>query len=132
MAEGSSPTVKLYSVSANLLTGDAATKLTHICLDEGDMSAFTAASVSPTTLCTKTGLTIHELTGDEMTVATATATADYTWTAGAAATLKGAEISCAVNPTNNVLAWHRYAADVVLAINEKLQEVINCEYEVGA
>lgn len=132
MAEGSSPTTKLYSVSANLLAGDAATKLTHICLDEGDMSGFDASSTSPATLCTKTDLTIHELTNGEVTVAAGIATAEYTWTAGEAATLKGAEISCSVTPDTNVLAWHRYAADVTLASGEKIQETINCEYKVGA
>ncbi|GAI14448.1 unnamed protein product, partial [marine sediment metagenome] len=66
-----------------------------------------------------------------MTVAAGIATAEYTWTAGEATTLKGAEITCNESPNTNVLAWHRYADDVPLKPGEKIQETINCEYKVG-
>ena len=135
MAEGSSPTNRLYaSLALALQAGAGFDRPLWMGFDSSDMLAYTAATNALTAEMSTGGLA-RGTTTVVLTLATTTVAADsckcYASTSPTtAAAIYGAGMFSA-STVGNLLAWHRWAAVVNATSTDTIQETITIQEEVG-
>ena len=135
MAEGSSPTNKLYTAVATWLqAGAGGERPLYMAFDTADMSGYSAATNALTGESSTGGIS-RATTSPTLTLATTAVAADtcqiyLSATPTGAAALTGAGVFSA-NTSGNLLAWHRWAATVNAASTDTIQETIKIQAEVG-
>lgn len=129
MAEGSSPTNKLYAKIAGLLAGQNA----WIALDKGDMSAFSATTNAPASEATESGVARAAATVSNVTTTVTNDTCRWykSFSVGATVTLKGALVMSA-DSNGDCWAWHRWAGDANVQSGDTINETIDCQSKIGA
>jgi hypothetical protein len=129
MAEGSSPTNKIYAKFANLLAAVNA----WIALDKGDMAAFDASTNALASEATESGVARAAAT---VTQETTTVTGDSvqwykSFAVNATVALTGAGVFSA-SGSGDMWAWHRWPATVNAIAGDTINETIKDKQEIGA
>ena len=130
MAQVSKTTNKLYSAVASFLHTASSTCLRPMamCLDLGDMSAFSEATNAPATLSTGAGLTIasNTLTSTTTAVANDTCRCYHSFVSATSASVTGFEVMTTTSGTPwNMLGWCAYASTVNLENTDTLNNTMD-------
>jgi hypothetical protein len=136
MAEGSSPTTKLYVALAGLGTSSTAAydRVKWIGFDTSDMSSYND-STNALAGETSTGGMARGTTTIAITLATTTVAADtmqfYVSTSPTSAVSITGAGGFSASTGGNLLCWHRWAATVNAASTDTIQETIKIQEEIG-
>jgi hypothetical protein len=135
MAEGSSPTNKLYvSLALALQAGAGFDRPLWMAFDSTDMLAYSAATNALTGELSTGGIargtTTVTLSLATTAIAADTCTAYLSCTPTGSAPIYGAGLFSA-STAGNLLAWHRWAGLVTVASTDTIQETINIQEEIG-
>ena len=130
MAQVDSPTAKVYAACAAAIKGDSHDSITHICLDEASMAAFDEDSNAAGTECVVSGLARAAATLSLSTTTKTNDTVEATkvFTAGGAATIKGA-LAMSAAAAGNCLSWCKLNSDYVMAIGEQVQPTFKLQFK---
>jgi len=135
MAEGSSPTNKIYTALATALqAGTGFDRPLWMAFDSTDMLAYTAATNALTGELSTGGIA-RGTTTVTLTLTTTSVPADtcqiyLSCSPTGAAPIYGAGVFSA-STAGNLLAWHRWAALVNAASTDTIQETISIQEEIG-
>ncbi len=129
MAEGTSPTNKLYTKVGGLL---AALSL-WIALDKGDMAALDETTNAPVSEATESGVAraAATVTNPQTTVIGDTLQAYKSFAVNATVALTGAHVMSAA-AVGDDYQWHRWAATANVIAGDTVNETLKIQSKLGA